>query len=204
MSSMSGGLGMRGPAGNASGQTMAGAGMLSNKIPRGYKEGRIAQYQPEQMDLFRQLFGHVGPNSYLSRLAGGDESMFEEMEAPAMRQFGALQGQLASRFSGMGMGGRGSGFKNTMNQATSDFAQDLQSRRQGLQRQAIMDLMGLSQNLLQERPYETNLIQKAPRQRSNWGGAIGAGLGAIGGALGGPFGAVQGANFGSQIGSAFG
>ena len=39
---------------------------------------------------------------------------------------------------------RGSGFQNSQNQITSDFAQDLQANRQNLQRQAIQDLRGLA------------------------------------------------------------
>ena len=118
-----------------------------DKVPSGYKKGQLQQFTPEQMELFKSLFSQLGPDSYLSKLAGGDQSMFEEMEAPALRQFSELQGGLASRFSGMGMGGRkSSGFQNTTNQAASNFAQDLASRRQSLQQQAIKDLMGMSES----------------------------------------------------------
>lgn len=162
-------------------------GMQGNKVPSGYKAGRLQQFTPEQMNLFSQLFSNVMPGSYLSRLAGGDQSMFEEMEAPAMRQFQELQGGLASRFSGGGGGPgamgarRGSGFQNAANQQTADFAQNLQSQRQQLQRQAIMDLMGLSESLLGQRPYENFLVEKP---QSGWqqfanifGGAAGRGVG---------------------------
>lgn len=134
---------------------------FGQKIPSGYKAGRLQQFSPEQMQLFSQLFSNVSPDSYLSRLAGGDQSLFDEMERPALRQFGALQGNIASRFSGMGSGARrSSGFQNAMNAASSDFAQQLQSNRQNLQQQAIKDLMGLSQSLLNQRPYESFLTKK--------------------------------------------
>ena len=183
------------------GSTGFGAG---NKIPAGYKQGQMQQFTPEQMKLFQSLFGMIGPDSYLSKLAGGDESLFAEMEAPAMRQFGEFQGDLASRFSGMGMGSRkGSGFANAMTQGASDFASDLQAKRQELQRQAIMDLMGISQNLLSQKPYEKFLIEKQ-KKKSPWGSMIGAGLGGLGGfMLGGPAGAFQGAGLGSSLGSNF-
>src|SRR6185436_17453328 len=130
--------GYRGPAGSSSGQNMTGNNMMSSprkpKAPSGYKS--FEQFTPDQMQLFQQLFSHVGPQSYLSRLAGGDESLFQQMEAPAFRQFDELMGQYASRFSGMGMGARkGSGFQNSTNAATSNFAQDLMARRQSLQQQ---------------------------------------------------------------------
>lgn len=151
--------GFRGLAGTNTGK------QFKEKIPSGYKKGQLQQFTPEQMSLFQQLFSNVGPDSYLSKLAGGDESFFGELEAPALKQFSGLQGNLASRFSNMGIGGRkSSGFQNTMNSAASDFAQQLQSQRQGLQRQAIQDLMGISSQLLGQRPYENFLVKKQQRK----------------------------------------
>jgi hypothetical protein len=145
--------GYNGPAG--SGNFGNAAGSFKEKIPKGYKASSLQQFTPEQMQLFQQMLGQVGPNSYLSRLAGGDQSLFEEMEAPAHRQFQEKLGYLGSRFSNAGMGARrGSGFQNATNQATSDFAMNLQANRQALQRQAIQDLHGMSQNLLNQRPFD--------------------------------------------------
>jgi hypothetical protein len=133
--------------------------------------------------------------------------MFNEIEAPALRQFSGQIGQLASRFSGGGEG-RGamssrnsSGFQNSSSAAASDFASQLQSNRMNLQRQAIMDLMGLSGDLLEKQPY--GLYQKPQKEKRNYGGLIGAGLGGAIGAFGGPVGAVAGAQMGHQIGQAF-
>jgi hypothetical protein len=132
------------------------------RIPSGNQKGRLQQFTPEMMELFKSLFSHLGPESYTSRLAGGDEKLFAEMERPALQQFSGIQGNLASKFSGMGMGGRrSSGFQNTINQASSDFASGLQSKRQELQRQAIGDLLGMGNTLLQQRPYE-NFLSKKP------------------------------------------
>jgi len=145
--------------------------------------GQLQQFTPQQMQLFQQLFQHIAPESYLSKLAGGDQSMFDEMEAPALRQFSGLQGNMASRFSGMGMGARkSSGFQNTMNQASSDFAQDLQSRRQSLQQQAIKDLMGLGNQLLGQKPYESFLAEK-PQKKNFWGELLGTLAGQVPGAV---------------------
>jgi hypothetical protein len=135
--------------------------MGGDTVPKGYRAGQFQQFTPEQMGLFQQLFGHLGPESNLSKLAGGDQSTFEEMEAPSHRQFQGQLGQLASRFSGMGLGARkGSGFQNTATAAASNFSQDLASRRQELQRQALMDLMGISESLLGQRPQEKFLVKK--------------------------------------------
>jgi hypothetical protein len=158
-------MGSRGPAGSMQKGTSTGG----NIIPKGYKQGQMQQFTPEQMQLFQQMFAQVSPDSYLSKLAGGDESLFQEMEAPAMRQFQGLQGDLAS------------------------------------QKQAIMDLMGLSENLLGQRPYEQFLQQKPQKSASSgWGSLIGAGVGGVGGFFaGGPAGALSGAQLGYGIGSAF-
>lgn len=168
----------------------------------GYDVVQKQNYSPEQMNLFRSLFSNVGPDSYLSKLAHGDQSTFAEMEEPALRQFSGIQGNLASRFSGMGMGARrSSGFQNTSNQAASDFAGDLQSRRQDLQRQAIRDLMGLSNDLLGQRPTEEQLIEK---KRPFWQQLLGGSLPLAGAAVGGAFGGPAGAKIGGAAGSAAG
>lgn len=136
-------------------------GQMKEKIPSGYKKGSMQNFTPEQMQLHQQQFGHVGPDSFLSKLAGGDEGIFGQIEAPALKQFSALQGQLGSRFSGMGTGGqKSSGFQNTMNSAAQDFAGQLQSQRQGLQQQALKDLMGFSGDILNQSPQSNFLIKK--------------------------------------------
>lgn len=175
-----------------------------SKIPAGYKQGKMQNFTPEQMKLFQGMFSQLGPDSYLAKLAGGDQSMFEEMEKPAMKQFGEMQGQMASRFSGMGMGSRrGSGFQNAMTQGAADFAESLQSKRLEMRNQALKDLMGFSNELLGQSPYENYLIEKQ-QKKSGWGGLVGAGVGAGAGYMfGGPAGAMKGAGVGYNVGSGF-
>lgn len=153
----------KGPTSTGMNPTTSNTGSMKEKIPEGYTKGSLQQFTPEQMQLFQQMFGNVGPDSYLSKLAGGDQNTFDQMEAPALRQFSELQGGLASRFSGMGgLGARkSSGFQNTANSAASNFAQQLQSQRQSIQQQAIKDLHGLSSDLLGQRPFENTLQEKA-------------------------------------------
>lgn len=161
-----------------------------SKAPKGYSQGRIQNFTPEQMQLFQQLLGGssggIGSGlEHLSKLAGGDQSYFDQLEAPALRQFGALQGNLASRFSGMGSGARkSSGFGNTVSSAGQELSESLQSQRMGIQQQAIRELLGLGQNLLQQKPYENYLM---PKQQSGWqqflsslSGGVGQGLGLAG------------------------
>ncbi len=185
--------------------TKTGAAMMGTKTPKGYHSGRLQNFTPEQMQLFQKLFSQVSPESFTSKLAGGDQSAFGQMEAPALRQFSGLQGNIASRFSGMGMGGRkSSGFQNTMNSAASDFAQNLQSQRMGYQQQALKDLMSMSGELLEQRPYQNILTKGGEKKSSGFGGLIGGALGGLGGFFaGGPGGALSGAKLGYGIGSGF-
>jgi hypothetical protein len=202
MSSLIGNQGMRSAAGvglgNPAGSTIAPGKF---KGPSGLRGYNTPNYTPEQLQLYQSLFKHVAPDSYLSRLAGGDESAVRDMQAPAWRDFNQAQGQLASRFTGFGGQGSlsargGSGFKNTVNQQSVDFATQLQAQRHQLQQNAIRELMGLSGDLLGQRPYDSNLYQKQPRQ-GGFGGLIGGALGGLGGFFaGGPAGALQGAQLG--------
>lgn len=180
-------------------------GQMKEKIPSGFKKATLQQMTPEQMQLLSQLFPFLGEGSDLQRLAGGDQSMFEEMEAPAWRQFQEAQGELGSRFSSMGMGAqKGSGFKNAANQQSSDFAMSLQSKRQELQRQALKDLFEMSHQLMGERPYENALVQK-PQKGASGIGKVGGSI--LGGTAGffteGPTGVIPGAQAGSEIFSGF-
>lgn len=159
------------------------------KSKGGIKSATMQQFTPEQMQLFQQMFGHLGPESFLGKLASGDQSAYQQMEAPAWRDFQSAQGNVASRFSGMGQGAtRSSGFKNTMGQMGSDFAQNLQANRLGIQNQALKDLMNMSNQLMGQRPYENFMWQKQKKPgflETILGGiAPGLGYGAAGGGFG--------------------
>lgn len=191
---------------NSMSRTSRNSFAKGDRIPKGFETAQLQQFTPEQMKLLEQMMGRVGNDSDLARLAEGDEETFNQIEAPAMRQFNELQGGLASRFSGMGMGARrSSGFQNTTTAASSNFAQDLASRRQDLMRQARNDLFDMSKQLLGQRPYSRGILEKQQKpESSGWGGLTGAGVGAIGGFFtGGPAGAITGANLGYKIGSSF-
>lgn len=136
-------------------------GGLGSKIPSGYKAGRLQNFTPEMMQLFQQMIEQLGPESFLSKLAGGDPEMFAEMEAPALRQFNEVLGGIGSKFSGMGSGARrSSGFQNVTSAAGSNFAQELQAKRLGLQQEGIQDMMSYANQLLSQRPYEQYLTKK--------------------------------------------
>lgn len=178
------------------------AGMAKNSIPKGYDLARSNNFTPEMMKLFSHLMGQLGPDSFLSKLAGGDQSLFEQMEAPAWRDFGAAQGQLASRFSGQAGSPRmmssrnSSGFANEANQQSSNFAQDLQSKRLGLQKDAIQQMLGLGNSLLSQRPYNDKFVEHEPSFWEKILGSVGGGIGkGISGGLSGGIGDLIGGWF---------
>lgn len=161
----------------------------------GYRQVNLPTKSPEQMDLFRQLLGgsQAGLGQSLGQISnlagGGDEQTWQQLEAPAIRQFGQLQGSLGSRFSGLGGGARrSSGFQNTLGDAGVDLAERLQSQRLGLQQSAQNQLLDLYQNLLGQDLYNTGLLpKKKPFWQELLGGAatgIGQGLGTLGSLFG--------------------
>lgn len=178
-------------------QARSSYNMPRENIPKGYRKGTVNQYTPQQMQLHEGNFQYVSPDSYLARLAQGDQGLYDEYEAPARRQFDEYLGNVANRFSNVGMGARrGSDFRNTVNSATSNFVQDLASKRNELRSQAVRDLMNISNQLLGQRPQENFLIEKQqkPNPWAEIGGRFAAAVpGAVAGFMtGGPVGAAVG------------
>lgn len=103
----------------------------------------------------------------LSGIASGDQSYFQQLEAPAMRQFGQMQSQIANRFSGMGTSGarHSSGFQNAQGGLAEDFAERLQSQRLGLQQSAWQQLLGMGQHLYDSDTFDTHFL---PKKKSFW------------------------------------
>lgn len=201
MNSMYGGMGTRSNGNRLRGNS---GGQFNDKIPSGYKAGTLQKFTPEALDLYKQLFSNLRSDSYLSKLAGGDEEIFNQIEQPAWRDFQTAQGQLGNRFAQLAPGAmsaqRGSGFQNSANQASQDFAMQLQANRHNLSRQALSDLFNMSNVLFQNQPYERTLSQKPEKPAlGGWGGAVGGALGAAGGfAIGGPAGAFAGGSIGAD------
>lgn len=210
MNSMSGFRGAAGEAlrGNSAGRNLSGGEFTGDRIPSNFKSIQMQKFTPDQMKLFQQMFSQVSPDSFLSKLSQGDEDIFNDIEAPAWRDFQQAQGDLASRFSGQGMGARGgSGFQNAINQQSSDFVTNLQSQRRALQRQALNDLMGFSNDLLSQEPYQRQLYEK-PKKLSFLqkliGGGLRAGGTAAGAYFGGPAGGSAGYHGANALSEAFG
>lgn len=148
----------------------------------GYKSAQMPNFTPEMFELFNKLLGGIsggvgGATDFLSKLAGGDEGMFEQLERPAMRNFEKFLGQAGTRFSHLGAGDS-SYFENAIAGEGADMAERLQSQRLGLQQQAVQSLLGNSQTLLGQQPYQNFLQPKEKKQDMFGGGDIASMFGA--------------------------
>lgn len=177
----------------------------------GYNTVQVPTMSPQVRALWEQLQGQSQPGvskglDFLTKIAGGDPSQFEQMEAPAHRQFQGMIGNISSRFSGQGDLGarRSSGFQHEATSASQSLAEKLQADRMGFQKGAIDQLLNIYQNLMGNDPYQMQLQQK---KKPSWYGYLSGGLpiagATIGGIAGGPAGAVAGATIGSAAGNAF-
>lgn len=160
----------------------------------GYNQIKLPTKSPEQMDIFSQLSSGSGGNiqSILKQLQGlsdgGDEDYWSQLEAPALRQFDKRQGDIASRFSGMGMGGRRSGaFQTAVGNENTDLQERLSAQRLGIQGNARNQLMELYRSLLGENLSDSGLTPKPQSFLKQLGiglsGGVGQGIGTAAGAL---------------------
>ncbi len=165
-------------------------GRASGLKGTGYKQINMPTMNQDQMGLTQLLHSLLGQQGggfqkglgQLSGMAGGDQSQFEQMEAPAMRQFSQMQGNLASRFSGMGSGARNSsGFQNTMSGAGADLAERLQGNRMQYQQNALQQLLGLSDQLMGRKTFEGGFLEK---KKPFWQELLGSGAQGLGQGLG--------------------
>lgn len=178
--------------------SMAGwgpSGKTSGLSGTGYKQVTAPTQNANQQqltELLHSILGGGGGGGFqqglgqLSKLAGGDQEAFGQLEAPALRQFGELQGQLASRFSGMGSGARkSSGFQNASSSAAADLAERLQGQRLGIQQNALSQLLGLSESLLNRPTFESSFIQKKTPAWQQLLTSLGGTAGQVAGQFGG-------------------
>lgn len=139
----------------------------------GYKTAQMPNFTPEMMQLFQSLLGPMsqgvgGGIDYLSKIAGGDEEAFGGMEQNAMNQFQKFLGQAGTRFSDLGAQDS-SYFENAVSGAGSEMTQNLQAQKAQMRQQAIDSLLGNSQTLLAQKPYDNFALPNQQKQGFDWG-----------------------------------
>jgi phage-related protein len=153
----------------------AGGATPSSKI-NGYQQVKTPNFTNGQMKLFQQLLGSAGGGAekgldFLSKLAGGDEAAFAQSEQPAYNAFNKNIGNIASRFSQAG-GRNSSAFDNAVAGASAEMGQNLQANRASIQQQAIQSLLGQSNTLLGQKPYDNALLADAPDDSPDFGALL--------------------------------
>lgn len=154
----------------------------SAKIPSGFKQFSLPTMSQDQKgiyDLLRNQFMGHAPGIYdqLGGLAKGQSPFFESLEAPAMRQFQQqIAPGIANRYVGSGIK-NSSGLNNSLASAGQGLAENLQSQRLGIQMNAISQLLGLGDLLLQTPTMQSGLVQKKPSFWQQLSGGLGQGVG---------------------------
>lgn len=133
----------------------------------GYNVKNVPNFNPQMMQIFEKLMsslqsggGLEGGVDFLSRLAGGEEGAFEQAEAPAYSSFNKMLGQVGSRYSQLGARDSSS-FQQAVSGGAAQLGENLGAKRLDIQSSAIDRLLGLSQNLLGQRPTE-NILEPKP------------------------------------------
>src|ERR1044071_6394499 len=139
--------------------------LTGSKIPKGYSQYSLptmgadqkhvydmlrSQFQAGAGDVYQKLFG----------LAGGKSDMFEQLEAPALRQFQQqIAPGIAARSSGSGIS-NSSGMQNAIAGAGANLAENLQAQRMGLMERSMQNVLGLGDRLLGTQTQQFGLVQK--------------------------------------------
>jgi hypothetical protein len=136
-----------------------------SKLPKGFGQFSMQTMGPGQSqiyDLIRGQFQGGAGDVYknLLSMASGDQGMFQQLEAPALRQFQQqIAPGIASRYAGSGISGS-SGMQNSLAAAGGNLAENLQSQRMNLMQQSMHDVLSLGNTLLASPDRQYGLYQK--------------------------------------------
>lgn len=157
-----------------------------------YQQLQVSTKDPRAMELYGQISQALSPHlggavQGLGQLAaGGTPEQWQQLEAPALRQYQQLVGGIGARYSGLGMGAqKSSAFQNELSGSAADLAERLQGQRMGLQQNALNQLLSLYQSLIGADTFENAFL---PKKKPFWQELIGSlapGVGAAGSQFGG-------------------
>ena len=137
---------------------------MITRSPKGYSSYANPLMNQFTQDHLRNLMQQISPHttgaiSQLGQMAGGqgDISNYKEQQMSDFQQ--NVLPQILQQFGSFGSG-RGSGLNNALASATQGLGQNLEARREGLQSDAISQLLGLNSQLMGQRTHEYGLVQK--------------------------------------------
>jgi hypothetical protein len=159
------------------------------KVPSGYGMYSLPTMGGGQKDIYEMLksqFMQGGGDIYqrLFGMAKGDQDLFNQLEAPAIRQFQQqIAPGIAQRYAGSGIGSS-SGMQNALAGAAGNLAENLQGQRMGLMQQSMHDVLHLGDMLLGSPTQQFGLVQKQNLMNQLMQ-LLGAGVSQAGGIYGG-------------------
>lgn len=145
---------------------------MPQNIPQGYDTFNYETMgggQKQLYDYLQSMMMNQGGKGMqnLFGMAGGDQDLYSQLEAPAMRQFQQqIAPGIANRYTGSGLKGS-SGFENSLANAGSNLAENLQSQRMGYQQHAMDRVMELMERLTGMSTNQAGLVQKP---QTDWAG----------------------------------
>lgn len=165
----------------------AGAGALT-----GSQGEKGSTYGKNQLSMIDQILQNIkggmgGPNQDISQQQGyqhgndffnslfNDEGFFNKFEAPAMRQFEEMSGDLGNRFASMGSGGStgSTGFRNLLGREAQNLSTNLAAQRGQMQQNAVPQMLQYSQQPVSN--WMTQMQQALqPTQNTYQGPSMGA------------------------------
>ena len=140
---------------------------LSMKPPKGYEQYSLPTMGGGQEDIYNMLKGQFqnGGGDVFQKLFGmarGDQGTFDQLEAPALRQFQQqIAPGIAQRYAGTGIGSS-SGMQNSLANAGSNLAENLQGQRMNLMQQSMHDVLHLGNTLLGQPTQQFGTIALLP------------------------------------------
>lgn len=132
----------------------------------GYTLAQSPNFTPEMQNLFQKLLSSASGGAgqgldFLSKIASGDEGTFNKLEAPAYSAFDKTLGKLSGKFAQYGAGDS-SAFQNAVAGQGAELSQNLQANRTQMMTDAIQKLLGHSETILGQKPFENQLIKEDP------------------------------------------
>jgi len=151
-----------------------------------------------QQDIGQQQ-GFQQGNEFFNSLFN-DPEFFNKFEAPAMRQFEEMGGELGNRYASMGSGGStgSSGFRNLLGREAQNLATNLSAQRGQMQQGAVPQMLQYSQQPISN--WQTMLQQALQPTQNTFQGPTSGGFGS----LAAPFAQGAASIWGQQAGQAAG
>lgn len=154
------------------------------KPPKGYQQYANPLLPDYSRDALKALIQKLSPMTsgaidVLGQQARGGANIDQYRNSQMANFQSDIIPQILQQYGSFGSG-RNSGLNNALASATGQLGQNLATRREGLQSDAISQLLGFNTQFLNMRPYEYGL-KEIPEKKSKWMEFLGGSNGQKGG-----------------------